>query len=321
MSLSAATIDWLPAHSARPDDDRMGRRIGIGTFMRTHQEVFTDRAMVASDRDRDRSIVGASLRSAAVCDTLAPQDELFTVTENDADGTRTGLSGSVRDEAPVLTESFAQWVIEDELVGSRPRWDAIGRQIVADVAPYETAKLRVLNGARSALAYLGLQFGLSYVHEAIADLVIGPSVERLMRDEAAASVDPASGQDLTAYADALLVRFANPTPRHALRQIASEGSQKISQRWLASLEANRARGRTCPETPSAMAASMLHGRGDGRAVDHPRASELAAAWNSAGRDGIVDAVVGERGLLAGTRRPRLRDRAILAEKLAAFDRR
>jgi fructuronate reductase len=241
------------------------------------------------------------------------------VTPADLDAVEAVLG--VRDEAAVLTERFAQWVIEDDFAGRRPRWDLVGAQIVTDVAPHETAKLRMLNGAHSALAYLGLQAGLSHVHEAISDLAIGPSVERLMRDEAAASLDAAPGQDLSAYADALLARFANPTLRHALRQIASDGSQKIPQRWLAALEANRERGKTCPETLSALAAWMLHVRGDGGPVDDPRASELAAAWASAGRDGIIDAVVGEHGLLAGTWRPRAQDCALLAEKLATFDRR
>ena len=104
-----------------------------------------------------------------------------------------------------------------------------------------------------------------------------------------------------------------------MRQIASDGSQKIPQRWLASLEANRERGRTCPETLSALAAWMLHVRGDDGPIDDPRATELAAAWASAGRDGIVDAVVGERGLLAGIWRPRVQDRAILADTLTIFD--
>ena len=44
-----------------------------------------------------------------------------------------------------------------------------GAQIVADVTPYETAKLRMLNGAHSLLAYCGLDAGHTYVHEAIAD--------------------------------------------------------------------------------------------------------------------------------------------------------
>ena len=56
----------------------------------------------------------------------------------------------------MVTEPFSQWVIEDDFAGPRPRWETVGAELVADVAPYETAKLRMLNGAHSALAYLGL---------------------------------------------------------------------------------------------------------------------------------------------------------------------
>ena len=110
----------------------------------------------------------------------------------------------LRDEAAVVTEPFNQWAIEDRFAGPRPRWEAVGVELVADVAPYETAKLRMLNGAHSALAYLGLERGHRYVHQAVSDPVIRPLVERLMRQEAAGSFEPALGQDLGAYADALL---------------------------------------------------------------------------------------------------------------------
>ncbi|WP_447411741.1 mannitol dehydrogenase family protein, partial [Clostridium perfringens] len=73
----------------------------------------------------------------------------------------------LRDEGAVVTEPFRQWVIEDRFAGARPRWEAGGAQFVDDVAPFEAAKLRMLNGAHSALAYLGLLAGHSFVHEAI----------------------------------------------------------------------------------------------------------------------------------------------------------
>lgn len=38
--------------------------------------------------------------------------------------------------------------------------------------------------------------------------------------------------DLTAYADSLLDRFANPALQHRTRQIAMDGSQKLPQRML-----------------------------------------------------------------------------------------
>src|SRR5690606_57504 len=70
----------------------------------------------------------------------------------------------LRDEGAVFAERFSQWVIEDRFVGARPAWEDHGAQLVADAAPYETAKLRMLNGAHSALAYLGLARGHAYVH-------------------------------------------------------------------------------------------------------------------------------------------------------------
>lgn len=224
----------------------------------------------------------------------------------------------MRDEAAVVTEPFLQWVIEDRFAGRRPRWDSTGVRFVSDVAPYETAKLRLLNGAHSALAYLGLLAGLTHVHEAIAHPAIRPVVERLMREEAAASFDPAPGQNLTEYTDALLRRFANDALPHALNQIAIDGSQKIPQRWLAPLSANASRGRSCPATLHALAAWLIHVRGDGHRFDDPYASELAELWIRAGRDGIVDATFGDRGFFAGRWRPSDNDRDVMAQALATL---
>jgi fructuronate reductase len=224
----------------------------------------------------------------------------------------------VRDAAAVVTEPFMQWVIEDRFAGRRPAWERVGVQVVQHVAPYEAAKLRMLNGAHSALAYRGLLAGLTYVHEAIGDPVLGPAVERLIRNEAMASLDPAPGQDLAGYADALIGRFANPALPHALRQIAIDGSQKIPQRWLAPLATNAARGRTCPETLTALAAWLIHVR---EPADDPRSDAFVSAWATAGRSGIVDAMFGERGLMARHWRPHDRDRAGIEQALAAFDQR
>jgi fructuronate reductase len=206
----------------------------------------------------------------------------------------------LRDEAAVFTERFSQWVIEDNFAGPRPGWDKVGAQLVRDVAPYETAKLRMLNGAHSALAYLGLDKGHTFVHEAVADAELRPLVERLMRHEAATSFAPAPGQDLAAYADALLVRFANPALQHRLSQIAMDGSQKVPQRWLETLAHHQRRGERCPALLEALAAWLRHVRGDRRPVDDPMADSLAALWSEAGAQGIAAALFGERGLFAAT---------------------
>ena len=204
----------------------------------------------------------------------------------------------MRDEAAVQTEPFRQWVIEDRFAGPRPRWEVGGAQFVADVRPYEIAKLRMLNGAHSALAYMGLERGHVYVHQAIADPELVLLIDRLMRREAAPSVEAAPGHDLMGYADDLVARFANPLLEHRLIQIAMDGSQKIPQRWLETLAWHQARGDDCPAILSAFAAWVRFVKGDGQAVDDPKAEDLAALWRTSGRSGIIDSLVGSKGLFA-----------------------
>lgn len=196
-----------------------------------------------------------------------------TATDRHELAARIGLS----DDAAVMTEPFSQWVIEDRFVGPRPRWENVGAELVDDVAPYELAKLRMLNGAHSLLAYMGLQRGHTYVHQAIADPQLRALVEQLMLHEAAPTLTPAPGQDLTAYANALIERFANPALRHRLHQIAMDGSQKIPQRWLATLAARQAHNETCPAIVTGIAAWIAHLRGANGVVDDPMAEELLTA--------------------------------------------
>jgi fructuronate reductase len=204
----------------------------------------------------------------------------------------------LRDEGAVLTERFSQWVIEDNFAGPRPQWECHGAELVDDVAPYETAKLRMLNGAHSLLAYCGLDRGYAFVHEAIADPGLRMLTERLMREEAATSFTPAAGQDLVKYADVLVRRFTDPALQHRLIQIAMDGSQKIPQRWLATLAFHQRRGRQCPALLEAIACWLNHVRGDLRTVDDPLADRLAGLWRSHGRCGIAPALFGEDGLFA-----------------------
>ncbi|MBU6267634.1 MAG: mannitol dehydrogenase family protein [Sphingomonadales bacterium] len=228
-------------------------------------------------------------------------------TRADRDAVVEALDG-LRDEAAVFTEPFSQWVIEDRFAGTRPRWELAGAQFVADIAPFETAKLRMLNGAHSALAYLGLERGHVFVHQAIADPAVRPLVEALMRREAAASFPPAPGQDLPAYADALLARFANPALNHRLAQIAMDGSQKVPQRWLATLAARGAGA--CPAIVTALGAWLRHLR-DGTHVSDPRGEELRALWRAAGAAGIATALFGEAGAIASAWRPTPADLPLL----------
>jgi fructuronate reductase len=149
-----------------------------------------------------------------------------------ADIEAAAASTAVRDDALVKTEPFSQWVIEDDFAGPRPRLDLAGAQLVSDVRPCELAKLRLLNGSHSALAYLGSLAGFSFIHEAIAQPEFLALIKHLMQREVAPTLGGENGIDLHGYQSTLLARFANSALKHQLEQIAADGSQKLPQRLL-----------------------------------------------------------------------------------------
>lgn len=215
------------------------------------------------------------------------------------------------DQAAVFTEPFSQWVIEDRFAGPRPRWETVGAELVTDVRPYETAKLRMLNGAHSLLAYCGLRRGHAFVHQAIADPQLERLVEQLMLREAAPSIQAAAGQDLSRYAHDLIARFANPALNHRLRQIAMDGSQKIPQRWLETLAVNSRAGVNCPAILAGLGAWLAHLRGDNGEVEDPLADKLAMML-SVSTD-PVSALFGATGIIPSAWQP---DDDVCAEILA-----
>ena len=252
-------------------------------------------------------------QSNCACPSTMVDRIVPATTDSDRQATKAMLG--IRDEAAVVTEPFSQWVIEDNFAGPRPAWENHGAQITSNVHAYENAKLRMLNGAHSALAYLGLQRGHEYVHQAIADPELAPLIDKLMRDEAATSLTAAPGQDLSAYADALIERFKNPALNHRLAQIAMDGSQKIPQRWLETLAFHQKHNRQCSAILAGIAAWLCHIRGDNGRVDDPMATALTTALDAAGKDGIVMALFGPNGPIASDWVPNDADRNAISAAL------
>jgi fructuronate reductase len=160
-------------------------------------------------------------------------DAITPATDDALRGRVRGETG-LEDAWPVQREAFAQWVVEDSFAGERPPLERAGVQVVGSVAAFEEAKLRLLNGAHSTLAYLGLMLGRETTFDAMADPDLARFVERLMREDIAPELRSAPGLHLPAYIDAVLARFRNPAIRHLLSQIAWDGSQKLPFRLVAS---------------------------------------------------------------------------------------
>jgi fructuronate reductase len=141
----------------------------------------------------------------------------------------------VQDLACVQREPYSQWVIENRFAGPRPAWEHGGAQIVADVTQYGRLKLHVLKSCHSALAYLGLPRGYSFVREAMADAELAQFLEALVSTEIAPALAPLAVQD---YWQTVRSRFANPRIDHRLSQIAQDGALKLGERVFPLMIAN-----------------------------------------------------------------------------------
>ena len=136
----------------------------------------------------------------------------------------------IEDHGLVVCEPFSQWVIENTIAGERPEWERAGAQFVDDVAGYEEVKLRLLNATHSAMAYLGLIAGYTFIHEAMADRVLARFVAYLMDEEISPLIRRPLGFDLQQYTRSILERFANPSIQYRTAQVANDGSLKLQQR-------------------------------------------------------------------------------------------
>jgi fructuronate reductase len=211
------------------------------------------------------------------------------------------------DLAPVSHEPFRQWVIENRFVGNdRPAWEKVGAQIVGDVSAFERMKLRILNSAHSALAYLGCLAGDATIGEAAADPVFRQFILDLWRDEIIPVVGAPAGVDPSEYADAVLRRFDNPAILHRTAQVASDGSQKLPVRLLGTVRERMARGEPIARLAHVVAAWIryLEGvddHGEAIEVNDPLKERLQAALASAGgtAESRVDAVLGFEPIFGG----------------------
>lgn len=179
------------------------------------------------------------------------------------------------DKGAVSTEPFKQWIIEDDFAAGRPDWHEVGVQLVTEILPYENIKLRLLNASHSAIAYCGLIAGMETVDEVMADPFLRGFVERLMAEDLMPVLDVPTGFDLAAYRDDLLARFSNPTLGHRCEQIAMDGSEKITQRWLATLQVAAA-----PRLRCALTAWCYVVLFTGLCLDDPRSEKMYALRQS-----------------------------------------
>jgi mannitol-1-phosphate/altronate dehydrogenase len=254
---------------------------------------------------RRRSAELAEWIESNVCFPASMVDRITPHTSSE-DREEISAEFAVRDQWPVVTEPFAQWIIEDRFSDGRPPLDTVGARFVSDVAPYKLIKTRLLNGTHSALGYVGYLAGHRTTAEAMADPRIARFVDHLMADEVAPGL-PGNipGMELHAYRGVLVDRFASPAIADPLSRLCRRGSTKMRDYVLPSLQDAAAEGRPRPLLTLTVAAWRRYLTGIDLAgepidVEDPRVDELRPlARDAAAALLAVSDLFGELGQDAG----------------------
>ena len=156
----------------------------------------------------------------SMVDRITPRPSLAIVDE-----VRTHFDGTL--EIAIHSEIFTQWVIEDVFLAQRPPLDTVGVQFVSDVTPYEEAKIRLLNGGHTVLAYLAALHGYQTYDQALRDLDLETFFDRFQTQEAIPALGKNLPIDLLAYSKKIKERFLNAALADSIVRITTDGASKF----------------------------------------------------------------------------------------------
>ncbi|MCC8161110.1 MAG: tagaturonate reductase [Oscillospiraceae bacterium] len=136
------------------------------------------------------------------------------------------------------TEIFHLWVIEgDKKYASELPFDKAGLNVIwtDDVTPYKKRKVRILNGAHTALVSSAMLMGVETVREALDNEILSRYIKKAVFEEIIPTIDM-SESELTGFANDVLDRFRNPFINHLWSSIALNSVSKFKVRVLPSIK-------------------------------------------------------------------------------------
>ncbi|MEM6566102.1 MAG: mannitol dehydrogenase family protein [Pseudomonadota bacterium] len=129
--------------------------------------------------------------------------------------------------SPIQAEAYLQWVVEDAFAGPMPDLAKSGVQIVADVEPFEEAKIRILNGGHTCLAYLGALSGHQTFDAAIRAPGLRAHYNRWETEEVLPGLGDGFPFDLPSYLADVTHRFENEGIADQLERVCMDGYSKM----------------------------------------------------------------------------------------------
>lgn len=163
----------------------------------------------------DRIVTGYPANAKELCEKLGYTDNLLDV-----------------------AEPFGLWVIESETdISNEFTVDKAGMPIIftKNLKPYRDRKVRVLNGAHTALTPISYLIGKDIVRDCVQDELIGNYVNTLLNTEILPGVALPKAE-VEEFISQVLERFDNPTIDHLLLSIALNTVSKWKARLLCSFK-------------------------------------------------------------------------------------
>ena len=133
----------------------------------------------------------------------------------------------IGNDVTVHAEDFTQWVLEDDFRGARPDLSAVGVELVKDVHLHETAKIRILNGGHTSIAYLGALLGHDTFDAALREPRLSRAFDEFAFNEVIPTLDEDTPVDLPNYARLIMKRFLNRNIADSISRIAMDGTSKF----------------------------------------------------------------------------------------------
>ncbi|MFF2449211.1 tagaturonate reductase [Neobacillus sp. NPDC058068] len=142
-----------------------------------------------------------------------------------------------QDHLMVVGEQYYLWAIQGpEWLKKELPFEAagLGTLIVDDLTSYRTRKVRILNGAHTAMTPVAYLSGIETVEESVNHSQVGEFIKEFIFEEVIPTLDDPRNE-LNEYAKEVLDRFKNPYIKHYLLSISLNSISKFKTRDLPTL--------------------------------------------------------------------------------------
>ena len=246
-----------------------------------HNGAVTRSAVLELARRRDPGLASWIEENACFPGSTVDRTEPWTACEDEQPAAGAGT-------APVITEPFSQWIVEDHFCDGRPPLEQVGVRFVPSTVPFDCMRMRLLHGAQCALGFLGHLSGSRTTQEAMADPRVRTFVEGFL-EEAAAVLLSVPDVDLERYRASVVDRLAGPRTSEPLTRLVRRGSATVPAFVLPSLRQALDQNRPRRHLVLTVAAWLRFLQGSDYAgtaidLDDARASRLSPLSQAGGTD-------------------------------------